>query len=74
MGRNPFVPAIAVVVLIVAMVFVVRHFMAGDQPPRGRVNWYDMKTGELYGGFETEEAGLPPITLPSGNEGVIARV
>ena len=74
MGRNPLVAATAVAVLVVAIVFIGRYFMGSDAPEPGLANWYDMTTGKLYGGFKVQEGGLPPITLPSGNEGVLARV
>ena len=73
MGRNPVVAATAVVVLVFAMIFIVRHFMDSGLPQPGQANWYDMSTGKFYGGFKVGEA-LPPVTLPSGSEGVIAAV
>ena len=74
MGRNPLVTVVAVVVLAVALIFIFRQSAGSGGPQAGNANWYDMGTGELYGGFKMGEADLPPITLPSGNEGVMAKV
>ena len=74
MGNNPAVTVIAVVVLIVAAVFIVRSFTGSDVPQAGNANWYDTGTGKLFGGYKMGEAEDPPIKLPSGGEGVMARV
>ena len=73
MGKNPVVAVVAAVVLVVSVILIVRHVMDSGLPEPGQANWLDMGTGELYGGFKVGEA-LPPITLPSGNAGVMASV
>ena len=68
MGRNPVVTVIAVIVLIVAVIFIIRGVT--DRPiPVGLATWYDTGTNKLYG---AKPDLVPPMPAPSGSEGVRA--
>ena len=71
MTQNPVVAVIAAIVMIIAVVFVIRHIVGSDAPPENLSFWYDMTSKELYG---APGKLYPPMTAPSGGEGVKARV
>ena len=72
MGKNPVVAVIAVIVLIVAVVLIVKNMSGGGPKVQvGDVFWYDTGDKKLYPAPQTE---LPPMTAPSGQEGVMAYV
>ena len=73
MRKKPVVAVIAAIVLVVSVVSIVRYARDTGLPEPGQADWFDMGTGELYGGLKMGEA-VPPITLPSGNQGVLAHV
>jgi len=72
MGKNSVVAIIAVIILIAAIVLIARNMSGGfgSGETFGHVFWYDTGSKELYGA----PAALPPITAPSGSEGVTAYV
>ena len=59
------------VLLLLVVMFFIPHVVPRAAPPQPLTFWYDMKAGELYGGYAL---GLPPEVAPSGGEGVMAMV
>ena len=70
MGGNPKV-IVAVVLLVLAVIFFWRPWrnIASSEPTVGAKIFYDLGTGEIY---PERDRPYPPVTAPSGKEGVEA--
>ncbi len=67
-------PIVGVCIAIVAFIAVALLLRAQSSNPAsaGQRFYYDVTSGELVG-FKADQP-LPPVTLPSGNQGVLAHV
>ena len=73
MGKNPVVAVVAIIVIIVAVILIARRFMSpGVTGAVGAGTFYDVGKKEVYP--QTDPGAIPPVKLPSGNEGVRAWV
>ena len=70
MAKNPVVAAIAVIVLVVALFFILRQLGLGTRSDPAEAFWYDVDKGVLF----PHVGAVSPIEAPSGGEGVRAFV